>query len=351
MLYRLIVTVGLVSSASADDSAGTTCYDLKAAYQGSACCGTDLHKHTSYFLTTDDGPRITAGSNPCEGTKPSAGFDNFDCVKDNVVQALEQAGTNVTIGYKGQLQTDAVPITTSYFEAGMCPVNVHWHLGTEHYSMHEYDEHGTGPHNHRRNLATGEVRKGYQCHKYDAESPGFSTPYAWKYCVGMEVGETYEVHWPHSAAGDCGTPNQYQTPFYDGVFCHAATKLTDTASQIGVHAQVFTIVNDDHYYYPDMIRGMIVDGEYGADIAYYTGSTTGTSRNNEICSAYTPITWQVDRKCHLISASSFDKMCMDMKAQRDDMTYDLEAHGARELVADHLAADNHQRRKLGWFDY
>eukprot|EP00959_Pyramimonas_sp_CCMP1952_P361950 7580033-Pyramimonas_sp.AAC.1 len=25
-----------------------------------------------------------------------------------------------------------------------------------------------------------------------------------------------QVHWPHSAAGACGTPNQYQTPFYDG---------------------------------------------------------------------------------------------------------------------------------------
>ena len=28
-----------------------------------------------------------------------------------------------------------------------------------------------------------------------------------------------------------------------------------------------------------------------------------------------PITWQVDRKCHLISASSFDKLCADMKIE------------------------------------
>merc|ERR1712061_688625 len=74
------------------------------------------------------------------------------------------------------------------------------------------------------------------------------------------------------------------------------------------------------------MRGWIVDGDYGLDIAKYTGSTTGTTRNNEICSRYTPITWQVDRKCHLISASSFDKMCADMKAQRDDMSKDLYAH-------------------------
>lgn len=85
---------------------------------------------------------------------------------------------------------------------------------------------------------------------------------------------------------------------------------------------------------------MIVDGEFGADIAAYTGSTTGTTRNNTVCSKYSPITWQVDRKCNMISASSFDKMCADMKAQRDDMSEDLYAHGAREVVASEFAADN-----------
>ena len=127
---------------------------------------------------------------------------------------------------------------------------------------------------------------------------------------------------------------------------------------VGVQAQVFTIVNDEAYYYPDLINGMIVDGplvgsvgSYGTDIATYTGSTTGTSRDNNICSRFAPITWQVgcvsvasrhaaiqhtqpsphctkpppptlpqvDRQCHLISASSFDKMCADMRSQRDDM--------------------------------
>merc|ERR1719324_1494838 len=88
------------------------------------------------------------------------------------------------------------------------------------------------------------------------------------------------------------------------------------------------------------MRGMIVDGAHGTDMAKYTGSTTGTTRNNEICSQYTPITWQVDRKCHMISASSFDKMCADMKQQPDDMSDDLHAHGARELVATALTANN-----------
>ena len=78
----------------------------------------------------------------------------------------------------------------------------------------------------------------------------------------------------------------------------------------------------------------------GWDMAYYTGSTTGTSRDNSVCSRYTPITWQVDRRCHIISASSFDKLCKDMKAQKDDMKDDLYAHGAREVVARDFTATN-----------
>ena len=48
----------------------------------------------------------------------------------------------------------------------------------------------------------------------------------------------------------------------------------------------------------------------------------------------------------MISASSFDKMCADMKAQRDDMTDDLYAHGSRTLVSDQLTANNQANRKL-----
>merc|ERR1711871_674142 len=128
----------------------------------------------------------------------------------------------------------------------------------------------------------------------------------------MVVGQTYEIHWPHSAAGDCGTKYQYQSPFYDGVFCNdgiITIAPLNTYKKIGVQSQVFTVVNDEKYYNPDLIKGMIMGGDFGKDIAKYTGSTTGTSRDNNICSRSTPITWQVDRKCHLISASSFDKLC------------------------------------------
>ncbi len=125
--------------------------------------------------------------------------------------------------------------------------------------------------------------------------------------------------------------------------------MNTTAAQIGVQSQVFTIVNDESYFFESLFDGMIIDGEKGKDVAMYTGSTTGTSRNNEICSPFTPITWQVDRKCHLISASSFDKMCERMKAQADNMNDDLYAHGSRELVDDVHAANNHQLRRKKFF--
>merc|ERR1719491_793577 len=181
----------------------------------------------------------------------------------------------------------------------------------------------------------------------------FTTPFDWKHCdTHMQVGQTYEVHWPHSKLGACGTRWQYQEPFYDGVTCDLSKiepdRVTDNAilsQHVGVQAQIFVIVNDkandNDYYYPNLIGGMIVDGTaeppFGTDMAIYTGSTTGTSRNNTECSAWGPITWQVDRKCHMISASSFDKMCADMKRMPDDMTKDLEAHGSREVVDEKLS--------------
>ena len=213
----------------------------------------------------------------------------------------------------------------------------------------------------RKLLASSSATPALRCYHYDATDSRFTTEYDWKHCKGMKVGETYEVHWPHSAFGACGTVNQYQTPFYDGVFCNmdAATATSvgssargdvqiadpssaanSTARQIGVQSQVFTVVNDETHYYPDLMRGMIVDGAFGTQITGYTGSTSGMTRSNKLCSKYGPITWHVDRVCHVISASTFDKMCADMEAQRDDMSNDLRAHREREVVSAANTADN-----------
>jgi len=394
----VLLGLGLADATSPSTSTGSTCSTLKTAYKANACCGNPT-KVTSYTLAganTQVVPKtpkstsnfLSASLNTCAGKKPYdnvaahafstpgyAGqtnglsvngtdyFKNINCTINGVLATVEQAGANVTMGYRGQI--DAVaggrwPINTTYLAAGLCPVNVHWHLGTEHYSAGEYDEYGSGP--VEGNLtdldgpdsAGGAERKGYQCRHYDANDSKFTTPYMWKFCSKMTVGETYEVHWPHSRDGACGTPDQWQTPFYDGVFCRTGTTAgnidasaagLNTWQNIGVQAQIFTIVNDERYYYPNLMQGMIVEGDFGTQMTKYTGSTTGTSRDNTVCSRFTPITWQVDRKCHLISASSFDKMCADMKQVRDDMSGDTHSHGSRMLVSDQMAANNQMQRR------
>jgi len=373
-----VVVNSLGASTSPPPVATATCYDIKSAYQSSSCCGANLQQMTNYEVAMPPPPPMGATqTNPCYNmrettnlnpflgiTDPAAAptylgaaLANSNCTVGGVIGAdvavMEQSGTNVTLGYRGtfnatyppngeSLATAGAPISTPYYMAGLCPVNVHWHLGSEHLSVGQFDEAGTGPAwtPTMANTPSGDDGYGFQCHHYDASQAMYTTPYNWKYCVDMQVGQTYEIHWPHSAMGLCGTPWQYQSPFYDGVFCRPGM-LSSRPQQIGVQGQVFTIVNDESYYYPDLIDGMIVDGEMGTDITYYSGSTTGTSRDNQVCSNYSPITWQVDRKCHKISASSFDKMCADMISKRDDMSYDLHPHGARPLVIDRLAADNH----------
>ena len=296
--------------------------------------------------------------NYCHKAKPTIGFDNAECAE----VALEQAGGNVTEGYKGGFSTTATPITTTLAEAGLCPVNVHWHLGAEHLSVGQFDAAGSGP------TYSGSARRLLAGDELNTEPAAGGRGHYKRVQHHLHRRVRLEALQGHEGRRDLRGPLaplrlrrlrypfQYQTPFYDGVFCNldGATAdavgsaadgdvaLTSTAGQIGVQAQVFTIVNSDaaEYQYDNLIRGMIVDGTRGEHIQAYTGSTTGTSRSNEICSKYAPITWHVDRKCHQISAKSFDKMCEQMKAQLDDMTGDLHPHGAREVVAHSMTANN-----------
>jgi len=347
LLVATIVLIGMNNNTSNDQPAvaPSATKETITSDESSSSSTIDLFdsKATSNFFSNP-------ADNVCSCAKLA--LENKLCAD---LEVSPQAGANVTKGYVGNMDVgDIKPNTKPFFQSNMCPVNVHWHLGTEHYSYGQFDEHGNGPHGNQprpdwANRKLGdkkEVRDGFRCHHYDKEDTKFTKPYEWKHCEGMEVGETYEVHWPHSAAGACGTVNQYQTPFYDGVFCNlpmetfSTLQAQDISNAVGVHSQVFTIVNDEEYFYPDMMRGMIVDKDMGKDIHIYTGSTTGTSRDNQMCSQYAPVTWQVDRKCHMISASSFDKLCYDMKMQRSDMSDDLHAHGSRELVHDDLAANN-----------
>ena len=63
----------------------------------------------------------------------------------------------------------------------------------------------------------------------------FTKEYNWQRYKGIEFDETYKMHWPYSAAGACHTTNQYQTPFYDGLFCNL-----DLEGLSGLSAQALT---------------------------------------------------------------------------------------------------------------
>ena len=137
---------------------------------------------SSFFAEAED--------NTCAGKKIA--LDNDLCVN---MEVAPQAGANVTKGYVGGLEVgDLVPNTKPYYQSAMCPVNVHWHLGSEHYSVGEYDEGGDGPHGNQaypdwaqraRDLAEGKVRDGFRCRHYDAADEKFTKPYDWKVRQGI----------------------------------------------------------------------------------------------------------------------------------------------------------------------
>mmetsp|Transcript_30147 Transcript_30147/g.93339 ORF Transcript_30147/g.93339 Transcript_30147/m.93339 type:complete len:371 (+) Transcript_30147:65-1177(+) len=256
-------------------------------------------------------------------------------------EAFEQSPADITVGAIGELGPNLPTSRSRYQDIDKCAANVHWHLGSEHYNKGTFDVRGdkfleslTG----KRKLA-GDVTPGYFCNKdaggYDENDPMYTTEYEWEYCENMHVGYTYEVHWPHSDATPCGM----MSDGLGGLFC---LKMPTKA---GVEGQVFVIVNDDSgkYDQPRLIEHM-VDVTLESDIAKYTGSSTGTSHDNEVCSPYN-VQWQVDRACHKVSARSFDAMCKVMK-EVHGMYLDLFPHGSRVLVDPAFVSSEPMTRKL-----
>jgi len=94
---------------------------------------------------------------------------------------------------------------------------VHWHLGAEHKNDGTYSlppptnlVANTG----RRLASTNEA--GHWCPAVTDASINMVDNYVFKHCTDMHVGYTYEIHWPHSTLGACGTKWQYQSHFMDG---------------------------------------------------------------------------------------------------------------------------------------
>ena len=94
---------------------------------------------------------------------------------------------------------------------------MHWHLGAEHKNTGTFDQPPPAnlDKNTRRRLAsTNEA--GHWCPAITDPAINMADDYVWQHCSDMHVGYTYEIHWPHSNLGDCGTKWQYQSHFMDG---------------------------------------------------------------------------------------------------------------------------------------
>ena len=331
--------------------------------------------------------KVDYGENPCidsTGQAPlRADLGDVDCEASTTGA---QSATDVTKGAAGDRDPGIAPVV-DYNDAGMCTVNVHWHIGAEHRSEGQYDEAAAFDHpnkdtyagSHRRLASSdGGMRIGHMCTKgkelweaNDASvrnSDGSVKEYDWKYCKDMHVGLTYEFHWPHSSLGACQTPWQYQYHFLDGVYCaatmggltyaQAAAALTSDppTAFIGVEGQVFTIVNgmggDAVRPTWDVLNGWDrqaieeTKNDATGGVAYYQGSTTGDAANNDdVCRGTgNLVTWHQDRKCHTLEASTMDEMCRRMLViSADDMSPDVIPHGARDTVVASLTdpAEDH----------
>merc|ERR1711862_620701 len=116
------------------------------------------------------------------------------------------------------------------------------------------------------------------------------TPYVFQHCKGVvEVGKSYEVQYVHSSAGysQAELTADPSLDLMDDGLLRAANGRGLLNPTIAVQAKVFHIVRDSATP-NEMLHGW--GNSAPADAAMYTGSTTGPSYNNEICSPYA-VTW------------------------------------------------------------
>ena len=124
----------------------------------------------------------------------------------------------------------------------------------------------------------------------------------------------------------------------------AGSALPGETSPLGTHSAARASRLQSRRFLTHRLWPFRRDETHWVDVAKYVGSTTGTTRTNEVCSMYAPITWQVDRTCHKVSAWSFDQMCKMMLDNPDDMSSDVHPHGARELILPEWAVDTVYRQ-------
>jgi len=270
----------------------------------------------------DSTKKVSTESAPCP----------YNFAKPNCSVAEPQAPRDLTDGAVGHRRPKAAVL--NHNQSMYLPLtNVHYHLGAEHKSASYNDDAASTAYDaggHARRLAGNKKpRPGFMCETKSLTQEQ-RKPYKFQHCTGdVAVGKTYEIHYVHSSAGY--SPEESLAAGVEALsdgLGGAANGRGLLNPMIVVKAVVVQLVNG-----AQLVDDLLHDWNVGPghnDTVMYQGSTTGQSHDNKICSPYS-ITWHVDRACHKISPSSFDKLCADM-FKVYGMQYDLEPHGSRKLV-------------------
>jgi len=253
----------------------------------------------------------------------------YNFAKPTCQMAEPQSPRDLSTGAKGDKVPKAAVLNDA--QANSLPLaNVHFHLGAEHKSDDYKDDTDAKAYdaaNDKRRLAAN-PRPGFMCSN-DGLTQDQLKAYDFKYCQGMvQVGKSYEVHYVHSSAGyDAEDLKNADADLMGDGLGGAANGRGQLNPQVVVQGQVFQIVQGAATV-DDMLHGWSVVGHDNS--VMYSGSTTGPSHNNEVCSPYV-ISWHVDLKCHQVSPESFDNLCKQMN-DLYKLEKDLYPHGSRKIV-------------------
>jgi len=133
-------------------------------------------------------------------------------------------------------------------------------------------------------------------------------------CSGIAEGDTIEVHWVYTS---CDTVTDGVKPMGSGLNACMTTMCPNP--QLRVVAQVFVLQKNGELKFSDSPI------KHNDPTVLYTGSTTGTSWNNNHCSPL-QVTWDVKKTCSTLDIDDFSKWCSNNKYN------DNHAHGVRDLV-------------------
>ena len=226
----------------------------------------------------DHGHAAPAAENECIGAGPQSPRD-ID----------KAAGGNPVIFEKAPVIADM----------NIC--NVHFHRNAEHksadYSTFVKDGDNSG-------WACKEPAAGRLSEKH-AEHNG---------CEGIAEGDTIEVHWVYTT---CDTETHGVKPMGEGLNACMTTMCPNP--QLRVVAQVFVLEKDGKLKFSETPL------KHNDPTVVYTGSTTGTTWNNNHCSPL-QVTWDVKKTCDTLDIDDFSNWCSNNKYK------EKHGHGVRDLV-------------------